>query len=326
MGDAPPEGTTEVTFIRDGKMFGIRPEGAGLVQRCLAEMEPIDTGPILWGPQGDRYLIGNKTFVIGDTRATTGFADNQIATWSAPKGTAILRVDPQTKKVAKRNNVDDPTITSLSVMSEAYDALYHPAGRNIAVVGRTTPDSTYGIWLITNDGDKPTLVTRGEDAKRLRLLGWDSGGSLLNFYAEHLDGTEHLHTIGLPGLNLGDVAAPGESARLAEAQVRVSGGYRRGDCETGSVALSLDAPGGPVTLDLAAKDARLISYGNDSFIATRTDRCDGPEDLWGWRGGSFAGKGTAPAKLVAGVTNIAVRYRSSPPLELPDDITAQAPG
>jgi hypothetical protein len=142
MGEAPPAGTNEVTFIRDGKIFGIRPDGAGLVQRCLAELEPGDVGPIVWGPQGDRYLIGNKTFVVGDERTPTGFADSQIATWSAPKGTAILRLDPAAKKVAKRNNIDDASITSLSVMSEAYDALYHPAGRNIAVVGRPSPDST----------------------------------------------------------------------------------------------------------------------------------------------------------------------------------------
>jgi hypothetical protein len=302
-----------------------------MVQRCLAEMQPGDSGQILWGPQGDRYLIGHQSFVVGDKRTSTGFVDGQIATWSSPKGTAILRVDPAARTVAKRNNLDDPSITNLPVMAEAYDAIYHPAGRNVAVVGRPTPNSTYGIWLISNDGENPKLITSGEDAKRIRLVRWqglEGNRQNLEFHAEHLDGSEHFHHITLPGLGLGTGGIEFETSnRLEDLLQNGTGGFVSGDCMDGTKSLSIYSVQYSklgFTLPRSLRDLRLVTQNRLLAVATRSTACEGPEDLW------FAsvdfGREVVPVKLVEGATNIAVRSVLGTPSELPDDINAQAPG
>jgi hypothetical protein len=331
LGEPPSDGSAEVTFVRDGRLYGVRSEPPAMVQRCLAELQPGDVGQISWGPQGDRYLIGNHTFVVGDKRSPTGFTDGQIATWSSPKGTAILRVDPTARSVAKRNNLDDPAITDLPVMSEAYDALYHPAGRNIAVVGRPTPSSTYGIWLISNDGENPKLITAGEDAKRIRLLRWlglEGNRQNLEFYAEHLDGSEHFHHLTLPGLGLGTGGIESETSnRLEDLLQNGTGGFVSGSCTAGTTSLSILSFEGSkhgVTLPRSVRDARLITQFGPLTVATRSSACDGPEDLWVATG--VIGDIVVPTKLVEAVTNIAVRSALGTPAELADDINAQAPG
>jgi hypothetical protein len=170
------------------------------------------------------------------------------------------------------------------------------------------------------------VITRGEDAKRIRLLGWEGGGSRLNFYAEHFDGSEHLHTVALPGLVIFDSAAPGESTSLAGAQARVLGGVRTGSCLGDPLSLML-FDGGRINFSSKPKDMRLVTIGEHAFAATRADACEGPEDLWDVHQiRPDQAMRADPVKVASGVTNIAVRYRSVQPFELPDDITAQAPG
>jgi hypothetical protein len=316
LGTAPPSSTPEVTFVKDGRLLGIRRIGAEFVERCLAQLTPSDTGAVSWGPQGDRFLIGNATFVVGDRRAATDFGANDVASWSAPKGTAILRLDPIKHHVSKRDHLGDGTITSLPVMSEAYDALYHPAGRNIAVVGRNTPSSVYGIWLITNDGRNPKLITSAIHAKKLRLLHWDNGGRELTFWAEHFDGDTYVHTLTLPGLGLsgGETDVP---ANLADLERNAPQGVVTGSCAAGTLKLSVRGTRFPV----ATHDARLVSgTGVSTFVATRASTCDGPEDLWAWPPSG------APFKVAEGVTTAVVREVADSPFELPADITARAPG
>jgi hypothetical protein len=322
----------EATFERNDRLIGVSAlSTGGFYERCLGELAPGDDGAILWGPQGDRYLIGNQTFVVGDTRAATGFAPTDIATWSAPKGTALLRVDPITHTLSKRNNLDDTAITPLPVMTEAYDALYHPAGRNIAVVGRPTSTSTYGIWLISNDGANPTIITSGEEAKRIRLQRWDNyegARTALVFWAEHLDGERHLHSLLLPGLGLDNL---GGSVRLEDQQRSLPGDLPpTADCAPGPVKLEMSSAGmlgGLVTVPLSARTIRADVAGRWGFAATRSTECVGPEDIWMWPLTSAArGEKATPVRIASAVTNFAIRRVAGPGNELPDDITARAPG
>jgi hypothetical protein len=323
IGDPMPNGA-EVTFVRGGKLVGISsPYSDRYNERCLAELAPGDDGAILWGPQGDRFLIGNQAFVVNDQITPTGFASTDVATWSAPKGTAILRLDPLTHVVSKRNNIDNTTITPLPVMAEAYDALYHPAGRNIAVVGRPTPASTYGIWLITNDGANPKLITGGEETKRIRLQRWENGGFALVFWAEHLDGAEHVHRLALPGLTLDD-ANPGTSTKLQSQDRHLPGDLPVAECPAGDATLELPLVTSGKTVPITARTIRAIRNTEWAFFfATRTSTCDGPEDLWAWNLGRSLSK---PVMLAEAVTSLVVRNVDGPGNELPDNITARAPG
>jgi hypothetical protein len=206
-------------------------------------------------------------------------------------------------------------------MAEAYDALYHPAGRNIAVVGRHTRSSPYGIWLITNDGRNPKLITSATDAKQVRLLHWDNGGRELTFWAEHFDGDTYVHTLTIPGLDL----SGGETTlhvKLADLQRNSQSAVVAGDCAAGTLTLS--APGGPsghARFPVPTRDARLLSAnGSIRFVATRASSCAGPEDLWVW-----PANGPAPVKIADGVSEAVMRTVAEAPFELPDDITARAP-
>jgi hypothetical protein len=150
----------------------------------------------------------------------------------------------------------------------------------------------------------------------------------LEFYAEHLDGSEHFHHIMLPGLGLGTGGIESvTSNRLEDLQRNGRGGVVSGDCAAGTTSLSILSFEGSkhaVRLPQAVRDVRLITQYLPLVVATRSSSCDGPEDLWIAPGD--LGDTVVPVKLVEGVTNIAVRSALGTPSELPDDINAQAPG
>jgi hypothetical protein len=283
---------------------------------------------VRWGPQGDRVLLGNRTFVVNDTRIDTGFGGTDIVTWSAPKGTALLRLDPAAKTVAKRNNLDSTTITSFDV-AEADDALYHPAGKAVVFVGRPTAESQYGIWLMSNEGERPQIITVGEDAKQIRLLGWSGGGGgLLDFWAEHFDGTTHVHQLQLPGLAIQDrYAGDGMSTVLADVQRNDSRALVTGTCADHSLSVSVFGFEDPVnTWPLKQRDVRVLNVDDIHqviMVATRDTTCDGPEDVWRWE---RRGDGVSPNLVARGVTGVSIRKVAVAPLELPADITGRAPG
>ena len=317
-----------MTFLRSGELVGVREIGGQLTERCLVKLAAGDADPVRWGPQGDRVLLGNRTFVVNDTRSDTGFGGTDIVTWSAPKGTALLRLDPTAKKVAKRNNLDSTAITSFDV-AEADDALYHPAGKAVVFVGRPTNESPYGIWLMSNEGERPQIITVGEDAKRIRLLGWSAGGSLLTFWAEHFDGTTHVHHLQLPGLVIQDGNGNGDvtSTVLGDVQRNDPSAIVTGNCADRS--LSVRVPGFSELVDawpLKQRDVRVLSVDDNRQIitvATRDTTCDGSEDIWRWERKSDP---VAPKLLARGVTGVSIRDIARSPFELPADITGRAPG
>ncbi len=323
-----PSAGAEVTFLRSGELVGVSEIGSQLTERCLVKLSAGDTGPVRWGPQGDRVLLGNQTFIVNDARNETGFGGTDIVTWSAPKGTALLRLDPDAKKVSKRNNLDSTATTSFDV-AEADDALYHPAGKAVVFVGRPTKESAYGIWLMSNEGERPQIITVGEDAKRIRLLGWSSGGAVLDFWAEHFDGATHVHHLQLPGLVIqgGNGDDDGTSTVLADVQRNDPSAVVTGNCEDRS--LSVRVPGFSALVDawpLKQRDVRVLSVDDNRQIitvATRDSTCDGPEDIWRWERKSDP---VSPKALARGVTGVSVREVARPPFELPADITGRAPG
>lgn len=321
-----PSTEAEVTFLRSGELVGVTEIGGQLTERCLVKLAPGDTGPVRWGPQGDRVLLGNRTFVVNDTRTDTGFGGTDIVTWSAPKGTALLRLDPAAKQVSKRNNLDNAAITSFDV-AEADDALYHPAGKAVVFVGRPTTESQYGIWLMSNEGERPQIITVGEDAKQIRLLGWSGGGASLGFWAEHFDGTTHLHQLQLPGLTIQDGNVGGGSTVLADVQRNHPGAVVTGSCEDRSLAVRVFGFSALVDAwPLKQRDVRVLSIDYDHqviTVATRDTTCDGPEDIWRWERRSDP---VSPQLLARGVTGVSVREVAMQPIELPADITGRAPG
>ena len=321
-----PSAEAEVTFLRSGELVGVSEIGGQLTERCLVKLAAEDVGPVSWGPRGDRVLLGNRTFVVNDTRNDTGFDGTDVVTWSAPKGTALLRLDPAAKKVAKRNNLDNTVTTSFDV-EEADDALYHPAGKAVVFVGRPTTESQYGIWLMSNEGERPQIITVGEDAKRIRLLGWSGGGSSLRFWAEHFDGTTHVHQLQLPGLTIQDGNVDGGSTVLADVQRNHPDAVITGNCQDHS--LSVKMPGFLGSVDawpLKQRDVRILSVDDDNqviTVATRDAACDGPEDIWRWERRSDP---LAPKRVARGVLGVSVREVALAPFELSADITGRAPG
>jgi hypothetical protein len=166
------------------------------------------------------------------------------------------------------------------------------------------------------------LITAAPEAKQVRLLGWDSGGQELEFWAEHFDGDTYVHTLSIPGLVLSGGETAGPPVKLADLRRNAEGAVVTGDCAAGTLELSAPAgSSGPKRFPVATRDARLVSArGVSRFVATRSSTCDGPEDLWVW-----PSTGAAPFKVADGVSNTVMRTVADAPVELPDDITARAP-
>lgn len=314
-----------MTFRFGDQIRGVVSTYGHFVDRCLVALQPGDVGPVRWGPKGDRVLLGTKTFIVNDNRTVTAFSATDLVTWSAPKGTALLRLDPTSHQLSKRNNLDSSAITNFDA-TEVDDALYHPAGRAVVFVGRPTSDSTYGIWLMSNEGADPRLITKGEDAQRIRLLGWDEyGGSTLRFWAQHLDGSTHVHILNIIGLGLGEDGGVSSVPELSALKNNDSRAEIGGTCAEGSLRLAVPTSTTNRTWPGHQRDKRAVKVldDNSAIVATRDAGCEGPEDLWWWQA---APTSNAPVLLAHGVTDIAMRLIAAAPNELPDDITARAPG
>lgn len=198
LGRPPARG--QITFLREGRLIGVSPNG--LRRTCLADLssELLSGGSFQsWNAPGDRLILGAN--LIGADAAIDPLPPKWHASeWSRPTGASLIRITREGR--LEKRSLEDGSVTDISFLARHDDVAYHPAGTHLAVSGEAE-DGSYGVYITTNVGTEPQLLARGEESRYVDQLVFSEGGRSLYFVADH--GTNvHLHRLSLNPPSEGD--------------------------------------------------------------------------------------------------------------------------
>lgn len=183
-----------VAFAADGRAWSLDPRTGRLT--CLFEL--TDPGPFLWGPQGDRVLLGG--FRIAGTGPGLAFEPPapapSVADWGHPVGTAVVFAEAEANRPSKFF-LEDRRVTELRDLPTGtyLDVAYHPSGLAIAYVLETPRGQS--IWISTNDGRDPQRLVFSKGGTRFTSIAFSTDGRELSWTALHANGYVQLHTMRL---------------------------------------------------------------------------------------------------------------------------------
>jgi hypothetical protein len=191
--------TQTVAFASGGRVWALDPNDGRLT--CL--LEASDPGPFLWGPLGDRVLLGGFQVVgFGSSPSyTLASADERTADWGHPIGIAIVFAEHDAS-VPEKFLLENHEVQRLSDMPHGtyLDVAYHPSGLALAWV--IDHGGQQEIWFSTNEGTDPKRLVFGVGGTTFSDVGFSHDGQDLVYTANHPNGYADFHSIDLsdPGV------------------------------------------------------------------------------------------------------------------------------
>jgi hypothetical protein len=183
-----------VAFAASGGVWALDPSNDHL--SCLLQAD--DPGPFLWGPLGDRVLLGG--FRVAGLGSSPSFDVNaaapQIADWGHPIGIAIVFAQ-EGVGVPRKFFLEDDKLQKLGSMPKAryLDVAYHPSGLALAWV--LERGGRQEIWFSTNEGLDPKRLVFSVQGTTFTDVGFTHDGQSLVYVANHAQGYAEVHTIDL---------------------------------------------------------------------------------------------------------------------------------
>src|SRR5207302_3354741 len=94
-----PGPAATITFVAQGRAWAVEPNGKGMT--CLFAV--ADPGPFVWGPRGDRVVLGGLDVrgVGSAASRPSGQLQPTEITWSRPTGSALVFLDSSGKHLEK---------------------------------------------------------------------------------------------------------------------------------------------------------------------------------------------------------------------------------
>jgi hypothetical protein len=183
-----------VAFAASGRVWALDPSSGRL--SCVLRTQ--DPGPFLWGPLGDRVLLGGfRVAGLGSSPSYDLRANGpQVADWGHPIGIAIVFAQ-QGLGVPEKFFLENHKVEKLRAMPKAryLDVAYHPSGLALAWVlerrGRQE------IWFSTNEGLDPKRLVFSVQGTTFSDVGFTHDGESLVYVANHSQGYSEVHTIDL---------------------------------------------------------------------------------------------------------------------------------
>lgn len=173
-----------VAFTAEGHVWALDPTGGEL--SCLWPVS--DPGPFIWGPRGDRVLLGGLEVVGGHDALphAAGDIDPTVVDWGHPVGIAIVFAQEGAGRPEKLF-LDDGDIETLDRMPEAtyLDVVYHPSGLALAFV--LEQDGRQSIWLSSNEGKEPRRLVFSKSGTVFTDVEFSPDGQSLFYTAHHPD-------------------------------------------------------------------------------------------------------------------------------------------
>lgn len=197
--DCPQEAvraSQTVTFVAAGRAWALSPANERLT--CLFRTD--DPGPFVWGPQGDRVLLGGMRilFLDGSEMGPADAPNIPLAfDWGRPVGKSVVFRDDRAEAPSKYVLADDEVYSLGKMPDGTYeDIAYHPSGLALAVSVKAK-NGTPGIYVSTNEGERPDRIVVGVSATDFPSVDFTSDGRTLLYLAAHKGEYAQLHMIDL---------------------------------------------------------------------------------------------------------------------------------
>ncbi len=305
-----------ISFVAQGRAWAMTADAAHLF--CLFEVR--DAGPFLWGPRGDRLLLGGlevRGVASLASRTPLSQAVPDSVAWAEPAGDGLVWV-PQgglNLEQALLGTTELRELTPLQGVTYRQVAV-HPSGRALAFTVQR--GAAFELWESGADGAAARRLPIPADGAALGALAFSPDGKTLWYGARRPSGAGRLEAWSLashkpqtpPWSGLGQVLAivPGQRGNSRGAlAIDVGGG-----CQD-SQALAVPPAGGtPVALLSGKRPSSVIGWLDDANVLVLEGGCGAPGTLWLARFG-----GAPPLLLARGVDRAALRLtgeETPPPL------------
>jgi dipeptidyl aminopeptidase/acylaminoacyl peptidase len=321
----PSQFTNEqtVAFAAEGHVWALDPSSGDL--SCLWPV--TDPGPFIWGPLGDRVLLGGLE-VVGGAKAPAheaGDVQPTVADWGHPVGIAIVfsqEGDSHPRKLL----LEEGKIKTLDALPTGsyLDVAYHPSGLALAFV--IEADEEQSIWLSTNEGENPKRLVFSHSGTLFTDIEFSPDGQSLFYTAHHPQGFAAVHWVDLsaPGTledgwrSIGDLFVRGFVLAPHGSGIAVDTGD---SCES-SQAVFIDG----LTKQHAAlpdekRPTSVLGWLDGRTALVGAGGCGSPLDLF-----AVDSRRGEQAPLVAGVEDAATRVPAPPaPSTLPKVVEEEVP-
>jgi hypothetical protein len=308
-----------VAFAASGGVWALDPTSG----RLSCALEASDPGPFLWGPLGDRVVLGG--FRVAGLGSSPSYdltaASPQVADWGHPIGIAIVFAE-RGATVPRKFLLDNHKIQKLGSMPKAryLDVAYHPSGLALAWV--LERGGRQEIWFSTNEGTDPKRLVFSVQGTAFSDVSFTHDGESLVYVANHAQGYAEIHTIDLADPTTLHSVWKGSKGDLIQ-----------------SVSLSPTDGRMVATEGTSCQDSRAVQLVHERQVRLSLPGAHRPTTTLGWldahtylvgAGGCGAPMdlytastkvGTAPTLLVKGVDAAASRAAAPPaPTSLPKEV------
>ena len=187
-----PKRSDTTVFVSAGHAWALSADGTTLT--CLFDVQ--DPGPFIWGPLGDRALIGGFEVKGLPGALTLPPSDLQAgpASWGRPTGKSIVLVSADAADLEKVHLDGEPQEDITPLSKARYLSLtYHPSG--LAIAFAVERGGSQSIWVSSNTGDKPRRLVFSKEGTKFGALAFGADGDRLYYEARHANGLSVLHQI-----------------------------------------------------------------------------------------------------------------------------------
>jgi hypothetical protein len=309
-----PTRSDTATFVSAGHAWALSHDGSRLT--CLFDV--ADAGPFVWGPLGDRALIGGFEVkgLAGALTLPPSDLQSGPSSWGRPTGKSIVFVSGDGNGLEKVHLDGKPVQDITPLRGARYlRVTYHPSGLAIAfAVQRAGGES---IWISSNGGTKAKRLVFSTEGTKFGALAFGADGIVLYYAAVHANGASVLHELSLenptevgalasapPGKRILDIIPGPEAGSIA---------WTTGTSCSDTIATAQVAGGNRLTVPGGSRPTRLVGWLDAKRILVATGGCSEPIDL----SAVEVATGTA-VPLVFGVDAAGVRTPApTPPPPLP---------
>jgi hypothetical protein len=241
-------------------------------------------GPFVWGPLGDRALVGGFEVKGLPGALTLAPSDLQAGpiSWGRPTGKSIVAVSADAS-VLEKVHLDGKPIENVSPLGKSHylNVTYHPSG--LALAFSVERGGGQSVWMSSNTGKKPQRLLFSKEGTKFGALAFAADGVGLYYAAVHANGTSVLHQLSLdkptelralwsapPGQQILEIRPGPTTGALA---------WTAGSSCDQSVATVQDAHGNKLTVPGGTRATRAIGWLDTTQVLVATGGCSGPFDL-----------------------------------------------
>jgi hypothetical protein len=269
-----------VAFVAAGHAWALSADGTRLT--CMFDVE--NAGPFLWGPLGDRALLGSFEVKGLPGALTLGPSDLQAGptSWGRPTGKSIVLVSADASALEKVHLDGGPNENVSPLGKTKYlNVTYHPSG--LALVFSVERGGGQSIWMSSNTGAKPRRLIFSKGGTTFGALAFADDGIGFYYEALHAGGASVLHELSLDKPNELRAlwsAPPGQQIMdIRPGPRRGSLAWTAGSSCDHSVATLQDAGGKKLTVPNGVGAAHALGWLDDRRVLVATGGCSGPYDL-----------------------------------------------